>query len=38
MEILNRKEIRSIWAEFCWRRSTSLFMQCMQCVKLSFMI
>jgi len=28
MEILNRKEISSIWAEFCWRQSTSLFMQC----------
>jgi len=34
MESLNGKK-SSIWAEFCWRQSTSLFMQC---VKLSFMI
>jgi len=28
MEILKGKEISSIWAEFSWRKSTSLFMQC----------
>jgi len=28
MEILNRKEIRSTWAESHWRQSSSLFMQC----------
>jgi len=27
MEILNGKEISSIWAEFYWRQNTSLFMQ-----------
>jgi len=35
MEILNGKEIRSIWAKFYYKQSASLFMQC---VKLSFMI
>jgi len=28
MEILNRKTIWSIWAEFYWRQSTLLFVQC----------
>jgi len=27
MEIPNGKEIRSIWAEFHWRQSNTLFMQ-----------
>ena len=35
MQILNGKEIRSIWTYFHWRKSSSLFMQC---VKLRFMI
>jgi len=26
MEIVNGKQIRSIWSEFYWRQSTSLFM------------
>ena len=30
MEILNGKAIRSIWAGFYWRQSTSLFMQCVK--------
>ena len=28
MEILNEKEIWSVWAEFYWRQSISSFMQC----------
>ena len=35
VEVLYGKEISSIWAEFCWRQSNSIFMQC---VKSSFMI
>jgi len=35
MEIPNRKEIGSIWAEFHWRQSSTLFVQC---AKLSIMI
>jgi len=36
MEILNWKEIRSIWAEFYWRQSSSLFMQCCAMCKIEF--
>jgi len=35
MEILNGK-ISSIWAEFYWRQSTSLFMQCYAMCKIVF--
>ena len=38
MEILNGKEISSIWAEFYWRQSISFLCSVLQCVKLSFMI
>jgi len=38
MDLLNGKEISSIWAEFYWRQSTSFLCSVMQCVKLSFMI
>jgi len=36
MEILNGKEISSIRAEFHWRQSTSLFMQCCAMYKIEF--
>jgi len=36
MEILNGKEIRSIWAEFSWRQSRWLFMQCYAMCKVEF--
>jgi len=36
MEILNGKEIRSIWAEFNWRQSNSLFMQHWAMCKIEF--
>jgi len=36
MEILNGKEISSIWAEFYWRQSTSLFMQYYAMCKIEF--
>jgi len=36
MGILNRKEIWSVWAEFYWSQSTSLFMQCYAMCKIEF--
>jgi len=36
MEILNWKEISSIRAEFRWRQSTSLFMECCAICKIEF--
>jgi len=36
MEVLNETEISSIQAEFHWRKSTSLLMQCCAMCKIEF--
>ena len=37
MEILNGKGIWSIWAEFYWRQSILLFMQCYAMCKIEYL-